>query len=97
MILTFPVGEPPQTVEFSWDQMWGRLSITVDGQSVVNTVQMFSVSTVKTYEFEVGDEPRHQVRIEKHRARFFAGFRPQPVYAFVDGVLVAPGTDHIGH
>jgi hypothetical protein len=89
MILTFSVGERPHEVVFSWDQMWGRLAITVDGQSVVDTVRTLSIGTVKAYEFEVGDAVRHQVRIEKHRATLFAGFRPQPVFAYVDGVLVA--------
>jgi hypothetical protein len=98
MILTFPVGiQERHVVSFSWDQFWGRLTITVDGQSVVDTVRMFSLHTVKTWEFEVGTRERHLVRVEKHRAAFFAGFRPQPVYAFVDGQLVAssegrPGT-----
>jgi len=46
---------------------------------------------VKTYEFAVGSTERHQVRIEKHRARVLAGSRPQPVYAYVDGRLTAEG------
>ena len=46
---------------------------------------------MKTYEFAVGSTERHQVRIEKHRARVLAGSRPQPVYAYVDGLLTAEG------
>ncbi|WP_285725090.1 hypothetical protein [Psychromicrobium xiongbiense] len=68
MILTFPVGAQEQhLVSFSWDQFWGRLTITIDGQSVVDTVRMFSLSTVKAWEFDVGHVERHRVRIEKHR------------------------------
>lgn len=90
MIMTFVVGQQEQhTVVFSFDKFWGRLTITVDGQSVVDTVRLLSVNTVKTWEFEVGANERHTVRIDKHRAVLFAGFRPQPVYAYVDGVLVA--------
>lgn len=90
--MTFPVGSAEKhTVVFSFDKFWGRLTITVDGQSVVDTVRLFSASTVKTYAFEVGQQERYAVRVEKHRATFFAGFRPQPVYAFVDDVLVAQG------
>ena len=37
----------------------------------------------------VGRQEQHQVRIEKHRKQLLAGFRPQPVYAYVDGQLVA--------
>lgn len=88
--MTFPVGHQEQhTVAFSFDKFWGRLSITVDGNSVVDTLQMFSLSNVKVWEFQVGMMERHHVRIEKHRATLFAGFRPQPIYAYVDGVLVA--------
>lgn len=97
MQLTFTVGtHEPHTVVYSWDQFWGRLSITVDGQNVVDTVKMFSVSLVTKYEFEVGSAERHRVRIEKHRAAFFAGFRPQPIFAYVDDVLVAQSVGAIG-
>ncbi|SKC36449.1 hypothetical protein SAMN06309945_0196 [Okibacterium fritillariae] len=90
MIMTVVVGVQEQhTVVFSFDKVWGRLSITVDGQSVVDTVRVVSLSRVATWEFPVGWNERHIVRIEKHRAAFFAGFRPQPVYAYVNGVLVA--------
>lgn len=88
--MSFVVGTQEQhTVVFSFDKFWGRLTITVDGQSVVDTVRIVSLSTVKTWEFEVGVNERHMVRIDKHRAVLFAGFRPQPVYAYVDGLLVA--------
>ncbi|AZS43069.1 hypothetical protein BWL13_00611 [Microbacterium oleivorans] len=90
--MTFPVGSTERhTVVFSFDKFWGRLTITVDGQSVVDSVQMFSMSTVKTWAFFVGHQERHSVRMEKHRTVFFAGFRSQPVYAFIDDVLVAQG------
>lgn len=62
--------------------------ITVDGQSVADTVQTFSFSRTKVWEFPVGHDERHLVRIEKHRQTFFAGFRAQPVLVYVDGVLV---------
>jgi hypothetical protein len=63
----------------------------VDGVDVVRTIRLQSVSLVKRYDFTVGVDEQHQVIIEKHRARFFAGFRPQPVHAYVDGHLVAEG------
>lgn len=96
MQMTFTVGTgEPHVVMFSWDQFWGRLKITVDDHDVVSTVNMYSVSLVKTYEFTVGVAEVHQVRIEKHRAVFLAGFRPQPIFAFVDGVLVAQSVGKI--
>lgn len=88
--MSFVVGVQEQhAVVFSFDKFWGRLTITVDGQSVVDTVRLGSLSTVQFWEFEVGVHERHTVRIEKHREVLFAGLRPQPVYGFIDGALVA--------
>jgi len=92
MQLEFDVGVGERhRVVFSFNKAIGNLSITVDGTPVVGDFRFASVSTVKTYEFVVGDREKHTVRIDKHRATLFAGFRPQPVYAYVDGVLVAEG------
>lgn len=92
MKLTFEVGQSERhRVEFAFNKFWGSLSITVDGKKVVNTLRVGSVSLVKTYEFIVGTNEQHQVRIEKHRELMFAGFRPQKVFAFVDGRPVAQG------
>jgi hypothetical protein len=92
MHLSFVVGtEEQHTVVFTFNKFWGNLSITVDGVSVANTVQFMSFNLVSSWDFVVGVTEQHAVRIEKHRALAFAGFRPQPVYAFVDGVLVAQG------
>jgi hypothetical protein len=89
MQMTFTVGErETHLVEFSFDKFWGRLQINVDGQSVIDTVRLFSIGLVKAWEFSVGIDERHAVRIEKRRERVFAGFRPQPVTAYVDGVVV---------
>lgn len=92
MQLAFDVGTAERHhVVFSFDKVWGRLLITVDGTSVVDQVRFASVSRTKTYEFIVGTHEQHAVRIEKRRAAFFAGFRPQPVTASVDGIVVATG------
>lgn len=92
MKLDFEVGQQERhQVVFVFDKFWGGLSISVDGQKVVQDRRMYSVSTVKTYELEVGDQEKHQVRIDQHRKLFAAGFRPQPVKAYVDGELVAEG------
>lgn len=89
MQMTFTVGHEEQhEVAFSFDKFWGRLLITVDGQSVIDTVRLFSLGLVQTWEFPVGVMEVHTVRIEKRRERLFAGFRPQPVTAYVDGVVV---------
>jgi hypothetical protein len=90
--LTFECGTVERhQVRFSFNKFWGGLSITVDGVNIVRQVRAFSVSLVKNYEFVVGQQERHAVRIEKHRKLLFAGFRPQRVLAYVDGHLVAEG------
>ena len=92
MVMTFEVGTTEKhTVMFSFDKFWGGLTITVDGNSVVNTTQMFSMNLVSSWQFPVGVSEVHHVQIDKHRELLFAGFRPQPVYAYVDGVVVAQG------
>ncbi|GAA4603557.1 hypothetical protein GCM10023107_64560 [Actinoplanes octamycinicus] len=90
--MTFDVGVAERhTVEFSFNKFWGNLSIKVDGINIVRTIRFQSFSLVKKYDFRVGTNEQHFVTIEKHRAQFFAGFRPQPVHAYVDGQLVAQG------
>jgi hypothetical protein len=92
MDLVFDVGvQERHRVHFSFDKVWGNMSITVDGMKLTSELNLLSVSLVKKYEFVVGIHERHNVRIEKHRKVFFAGFREQPVYAFVDDQLVAQG------
>lgn len=89
MQMTFQVGQHERhEVMFSFNKFWGRLKITVDGESIVDTVRVASVHRTRTWEFQVGVREVHRVRIDKHRAAAFAGFRPQPVLAYVDGVLV---------
>ncbi|TBN57187.1 hypothetical protein EYE40_07120 [Glaciihabitans arcticus] len=92
MDLSFEVGDKEfHDVLFQFDKVWGGLNIYVDGESIIKTVRFASLSLVKTWEFEVGETEKHKVKIEKHRALMFAGFRPQPVHAFVDGKHVASG------
>ncbi|MFG1929005.1 hypothetical protein [Cryptosporangium sp. NPDC048952] len=88
--MAFEVGEGERhQVTFSFNKFWGGLSISVDGVSVVRTIRVGSIGLIKHWDFVVGQQEQHQVGIEKHREQLFAGFRPQPVYAFVDGQLVA--------
>jgi len=88
--MSFEVGDAERhEVLFSFNKFWGSLTITVDGADIVRTVRLASLDLVKQYDFVVGINEQHHVRIEKHRERILAGFRPQPVYAYVDGHLVA--------
>jgi len=75
-------------VAFTYDKFWGTTKIFVDGQQMVNDLTVFSVSLTRTWEFYVGYQERHFVRIVKTRKVLFAGFRPQLVQAYVDGQLI---------
>jgi hypothetical protein len=72
-------------VVFSFDKMWGKTLITVDGFSVVEHTEWFSLSTVKTFEFVVGQQEQHHVAIRKTRTVFMAFARPMVYEVFVDG------------
>ncbi|MEO6115164.1 MAG: hypothetical protein ABIP33_02165 [Pseudolysinimonas sp.] len=90
--LSFPVGATEKhEVVFSWDRIWGTLTITVDGAPVVDTTRMFSARLVSSWTFSVGTTEKHLVQIDKRRKLFFAGFRAQSAVAYVDGIQVAQG------
>jgi hypothetical protein len=72
-------------VVFSFDKMWGKTLITVDGFSVVEKTEMFSMGLVQEYPFMVGVQEQHQVVIRKTRKLMFAFARPMLLEVFVDG------------
>jgi hypothetical protein len=89
MNFSFEVGTAERhLVSFDFNQTWGNLSITVDGQVLVNDLRMLSLALTKTYTFEIGTRERHTVRIEKKRKLFLAGLRPQKYRVFVDNHLL---------
>ncbi|MBC9943844.1 hypothetical protein ICL81_04795 [Leucobacter sp. cx-328] len=89
MKMSLVVGfEEKHLVEFSFDEFWGGIKITVDGVKVMGTVQILSFSTMKAWEITVGTNEQHHVRFEKRRAQFFAAFKPQPVRVYVDGIFI---------
>jgi hypothetical protein len=48
---------------------------------------MFSLNLIKAYEFKVGNQEVHNIRIEKKRKLFFAGFRKSTYKVFIDEIL----------
>jgi hypothetical protein len=48
----------------------------------------FEVALVDKWAFEIGEAEKHEVRIEKERAKLLAGFRRQRYRVFVDGQLI---------
>ena len=90
MFFSFEVGEQEKhVVSLNFNQMVGLLSISVDNREVISELRMLSLSLVKTYDFVVGVNERHAVRIEKKRKLFLAGLRNQKYRVFVDGRLIA--------
>ena len=74
-------------VDFHFNQFWGNLDILVDGRSIKNTIRFLSFSLTKTYEFNVGINEIHNVKIEVIRKLFLAGFREYKALVYVDGQL----------
>ena len=47
-------------------------------------VGFMKIQLVESWQFQVGIYEKHSVRIEKERAKFFAGFRPHKYRVFID-------------
>jgi hypothetical protein len=89
MQFSFEVGfNEKHIVSLDYNQMVGLLSISVDNREVINELRMFSLSLVKTYDFFVGINERHAVRIEKERKLFLAGLRKQKYRVYIDGHFI---------
>src|SRR5271168_706977 len=51
----FEVGESERhSVAFRFDQLWGPLKISVDGNPVIKKFEMFTLRPTRHYEFSVG-------------------------------------------
>ena len=82
----FEVGESERhSVAFRFDQLWGPLKISVDGKPVIKKFEMFTLKPTRHYEFSVGSNEPHEVRIEKSRKALVGGFQAQECVAYVDG------------
>lgn len=89
MYFSFEVGiQEKHFVVVDYNQMVGLMSILVDNRQVVSELRMFSLSLVKSYDFIVGVNERHAVRVEKERKLFMAGLRKQKYRVYIDGQLV---------
>ena len=84
---SFPVGETERhTVDFSFAQFWGYLTISVDGKAVIREWRVLPPRRLtREYRFTVGDEERHDVVVVKDQKRFYGGFRPHTFRVFIDG------------
>lgn len=91
-MITFTVGsEEKHTITFSYDTMWGKIEILVDGKKEITSRKMVIGKT--PFQFQVGDKEKHDVRIELNNPLGFA-FRGSDMKAYVDNSLVRE--EHIG-
>lgn len=89
MKFSFDVGNKERhIIDFSFNQFWGNLSIHVDGRRIVSDFRTVSFHLTKAYEFNVGTNEVHVVRIEKIRKLVFAGFRKTNYKVYLDEDLV---------
>lgn len=51
-------------------------------------VHWCEIQLVEKWDFKIGGTEKHLVRIEKERAKWFAGFRPQKYRVFIDNYLI---------
>ena len=112
MKFSFDVGiREKHWVEFSWNQLFGKTLIKVDGRAIHKSVSLFSsskpastyylgdspdkwtffgqeIELIQKWEFDVGENEKCNVVIEKQRQKWMAGLRPQFYKVFVDGRLI---------
>ena len=83
---SFSVGQTEaHLVHFSFDQAWGFLTISVDGQPVIKDWRLISFSLTKRYCFTVGEKETHDVVIVKERKLIGAPIRAKICRVFIDG------------
>ncbi len=91
-MITFEVGNSEKhSINFDYDIMWGGLTISVDGKELTKTRKMVVGET--PFQFQIGNEEKHDVRILLNNPLGFA-FRGSSMKAFVDGKLIHE--EHIG-
>lgn len=94
MRLTFDVAGT--AAEFRRDWFTGSAKLVVGGESIslqraTDIETHFSWSLTKTWTATIDG---HLITVEKRRARFLAGFRPQVFRVTVDGAVVAEATGY---
>jgi hypothetical protein len=80
--------EEQHVLDVSWDQVWGLMSIRVDGNDVVRRRHLVGFRRLRRYEFSVGEGEVHNVVVEKRKTLLVGGVRHQSVEVFVDGEKV---------
>ncbi len=90
MKFSFVVGNNEKhTVDFDYNQLWGKLVIKVDDKGIIDTLQMLKspFSTKEPITFKVGNDEKHEVKIVKNMFPVFAGFFPCKYEVYIDEKL----------
>jgi hypothetical protein len=81
-------SEEQHVLDVSWDQVWGLMSVRLDGNEVVHRRHLFGLRRVRRYELSVGEREVHQVAVEKRKTLLVGGVRHQAIDVYVDGEKV---------
>jgi hypothetical protein len=85
MTFSLVIGETERNlIEFKFNQLLGSTLIKVNDEPVKKQVRLFSEPLEERYEFEVGQNERHTVFIEKRRKMLFG----QKYFIYVNQRLV---------
>lgn len=85
MTFALMIGETEKNlIEFKFNQLLGSTLIKVNDEPVKQQVRLFSEPLEERFEFEVGQNERHTVFIEKRRKMLFG----QKYFVYVNQRLV---------
>ena len=85
MTFSLVIGETERNlIEFKFNQLLGSTLIKVNDEPVKKQVRLFSEPLEERFEFEVGQNERHTVFIEKRRKMLFG----QKYFVYVNQRLV---------
>lgn len=92
MKFSFNIGDKEHhKVDFNFSQMWGKLSVLVDGKEILSTLREFK-SPFSTKDapitFDIGINEKHKVSIQRTMSPIFAGFFPMKYEVYVDDKLI---------
>ena len=72
MKFTIEIGDNEKHhLEYNFNQLIGRLVVKINEQPVQTSLRLMNEPLLEIHVFVVGDQEKHQVRIEKERRQLF--------------------------